>query len=82
MAELVRVATVDDELAAELAVGYLRTEGIPAIHQRSTSQSRQRPFDFVTTTGSTLGRFDILVHPDNQEHAVELLSEDGDTDAR
>ena len=71
MSDLVRVALVDNEPSAELAVGYLRTEGIPAMW-RETSGSASWG---VASVGGVRGPMEILVHPEHAERAQELLSE-------
>ena len=71
VSDLVRVALVENEPSAELAVGYLRTEGIPAIW-RGTSLGAT---SLVTSVGGALGPMEILVHPEHAERAQELLAE-------
>ena len=73
MSDLVRVALVENEPSAELAVGLLRTEGIPAMW-RETSLG-------LTNWGAgsiagVMGPMEILVHPEHAERAHELLAED------
>ena len=71
VSDLVRVALVENEPSAELAVGYLRTEGIPAIW-RGTSLGAT---SLVTSVGGALGPMEILVHAEHAERAQELLAE-------
>lgn len=71
MANLIRVATVDNEPEAELAVGLLRSEGISAMWQRA-------PFGAagagLGSAGGVSGPFDVLVQAQDAERAGELLA--------
>ena len=67
-----RVALVENEPSAELAVGYLRTEGIPAIW-RGTSLGAT---SLVTSVGGALGPMEILKSiPSTPNVRQELLAE-------
>jgi len=70
VAELVRVATVENEPEAELVVGLLRTEGISAIWQRAAFGAGGAGFG---SAGGVSGPFDVLVQPHEAERARELL---------
>jgi hypothetical protein len=71
VADLVRVAIVETEPEADVAVGLLRTEGIPAMRQ---------PTGLMTTggalgsVGGIMGPYEVLVHAENEVRARELLS--------
>ena len=72
MSDLVRVALVENEPSAELAVGYLRTEGIPAMWRETSLGSASLG---VASVGGVRGPMEILVHPEHAERAQELLAE-------
>jgi Putative prokaryotic signal transducing protein len=72
VSDLVRVALVENEPSAELAVGYLRTEGIPAMWQGTSLGATSWG---VTSVGGAVGPMEILVHPEHAERAEELLAE-------
>ena len=63
MSDLVRVALVDNEPSAELAVGLLRTEGITAMWRGGAVAGVQ-------------GHVEVLVRPEHAERARELLAEE------
>jgi len=71
MADLVRVATVENEPEAELAVGLLRTEGISAMWQRAAFGAGGAGFG---SAGGVSGPFDVLVEARDAERAGELLA--------
>lgn len=77
MSDLVRVATVESEPEADLAVGLLRTEGINAMWQRSGDSAAGMG---IGPVGGIGGLFDVVVLPEDAERAQELLadSESGD----
>ena len=72
MSDLVRVALVENEPSAELAVGYLRTEGIPAMWRETGLGAASWG---VASVGGVRGPMEILVHPEHAERAQELLAE-------
>ena len=72
MSDLVRVALVENEPSAELAVGYLATEGIPAMWRETSLGGASWG---VASVGGVLGPMEILVHPEHAERAQELLAE-------
>ena len=72
VSDLVRVALVENEPSAELAVGYLRTEGIPAIWRETSLGGTSWG---GASVGGVLGPMEILVHPEHAERAQELLAE-------
>ena len=74
VSDLVRAALVENEPSAELAVGYLRTEGIPAIWRETSLGAASWG---VASVGGVLGPMEILVHPEHAERARELLAEQG-----
>lgn len=65
VAELVRVAMVETEIEAGVAVGLLRAEGIAAIGQRSD----YAPAGFPLGTGPIAGPFEMVVHAENEARA-------------
>lgn len=71
MADLERVATVENEPEAELAIGLLRTEGISAMWQRAGIGAAGAGFG---SAGGVSGAFDVLVQPQDAERARELLA--------
>ena len=71
MDELVRVALVDTEPEAELAVSQLRLEGIAAMWQQTSLGMTGL---MGTSGGGFMGPMEILVHPENAERARELLA--------
>ena len=71
MGDLVRVALVESEPAAEIAVGLLRVEGIRAIWQLGGSASGGVN---IGSAGGISGAFDVLVLPQDAERARELLA--------
>ena len=73
VSELIRVAIVENELAADVVVGFLETEGIPAIRQAAAAPSGS-PFG---SAGGIAGPFEVLVHPENEARARELLETSG-----
>ncbi len=78
MSDFVRVATVESELDADLAVGLLRTEGITALWQRSGDSAAGMG---IGPVGGLGGLFDVVVPPEDAERALELLAEpDSDND--
>jgi len=72
VSDLVSVALVENEPSAELAVGYLRTEGIPAMWRETSLGGASWG---VASVGGVLGPMEILVHPEHAERAQELLAE-------
>ena len=72
VSDLVRVALVESEPSAELTVGYLRTEGIPAMWRETSLGGANWG---VASVGGVLGPMEILVHPEHAERAQELLAE-------
>ena len=72
MSDLVRVATVESEPEADLAVGLLRTEGINAMWQRSGDSAAGMG---IGPVGGIGGLFDVVVLPEDAERAQELLAE-------
>lgn len=73
MDDLVRIALVDTEPEAELAVSQLRLEGIPAMWQQ-TNLGATWLFGVGTSGGGITGPLAIMVHPDDADRARELLS--------
>jgi|GEM_PF-2419937 len=71
MSDLVRVATVESEPEADLAVGLLRTEGINAMWQRSSDAAAGMG---IGPVGGIGGLFDVVVTPEDAERAAELLA--------
>ena len=71
MSDFVRIATVESEPEADLAVGLLRTEGITAMWQRSGEPAAGMG---IGPVGGIGGLFDIVVLPDDAERAAELLA--------
>ena len=71
VSDLVRVALVENEPSAELAVGYLRTEGIPAMWRGTSLGATSWG---VASVAGVLGPMEILVHPEHAERAQELLA--------
>jgi hypothetical protein len=71
VSDLVRVALVENEPAAEIAVGLLRVEGIRAIWQRAGSASAGVN---IGSAGGISGAFDVLVLPQDAERPTELLA--------
>jgi hypothetical protein len=69
---LFRVAIVNDEPAAELAVGLLRTEGIRAMWRQTDYPAAIAP---LGSAGGIMGPIDILVLPQDAERAAELLAD-------
>ena len=74
MADLVRVARVEDELAASIAVGMLRSAGIRAMCRPAEHALAVFPLGSVD---GNMGQFDVLVHGQNEFLARELLSRTG-----
>ena len=72
VSDLVRVALVENEPSAELAVGYLRTEGIAAMWRETSLGGASFG---VASVGGVHGPMEILVHPEQAERAQELLAE-------
>ncbi len=76
MTDVIRVAIVDNEPEAELAVGLLRSEGISAMWQRA-------PFGAagagLGSAGGVSGPFDVLVKTEDAERARALLSADDES---
>jgi hypothetical protein len=75
--DLVRVAVVDTEAEAELAVSQLRLEGIQAMWKQTNLGA-----SCVLgsgTGGGIMGPLAILVDPENAERAREILEAE-DTD--
>ena len=77
MSDFVRVATVESEPEADLAVGLLRTEGINAMWQRSGDPGAGMG---IGPVGGIGGLFDVVVLPEDAERALELLTSDSDDD--
>ena len=71
MADLVRVATVENEPEAELAVGLLRTEGISAMWQRAAFGASGAG---LGSAGGVSGPFDVVVQAQDAERASALLA--------
>ena len=71
VSDFVRVATVESEPEADLAVGLLRTEGINAMWQRSGGPAAGTG---IGPVGGIGGSFDIVVQPEDAERATELLA--------
>lgn len=71
VSDLVRVATVESEPEADLAVGLLRTEGINAMWQPSGDASSGMGIGAVGGIG---GLFDVVVSAEDAERAAELLA--------
>ena len=71
MDDLIRVALVDNEPAAEIAVGLLRVEGIRAIWQRAGHVSAGLD---LGSAGGISGAFEVLVLAHDAERAMELLA--------
>lgn len=71
MADVIRVATVDNEPEAELAVGLLRSEGISAMWQRAAYGAAGAG---LGSAGGVSGPFDVLVEAHDAERASELLA--------
>lgn len=74
MADLIRVATVDNEPEAQLAVGLLRSEGISAMWQRAAYGAAGAG---LGSAGGVSGPFDVLVEANDAERARELLAPSG-----
>lgn len=72
VSDLVRVATVETEPEAELAVGLLRTEGITAMWQSAGLGATGAG---LGSAGGVGGPFDVLVKAQDAERAQELLAE-------
>jgi Putative prokaryotic signal transducing protein len=70
MADLVRVAMVDNEPEAELAVSVLAGEDIRAMWRTTNAAAA----GLGAGTGSALGPLEILVRPEDAERARELLA--------
>ena len=73
VSDLVRVALVDNEPSAELAVGLLRTEGIPAMWRETGLGASSWG---AGTVAGVQGPVEILVRPEHAERAQELLAEE------
>ncbi len=73
MSDLVRVALVDNEPSAELAVGLLRTEGIPAMWRETSLGASSWGGGAVA---GVQGPVEVLVRPEHAERARELLAEE------
>jgi hypothetical protein len=73
MADLIRVATVENEPEAELAVGLLRSEGISAMWQRAAFGAAGAG---LGSAGGVSGPFDVLVQAHDAERALALLAPD------
>ena len=71
VSDLVRVALVENEPAAEIAVGLLRVEGIRAVWQRAGTASAGVN---IGSAGGISGAFEVLVLPQDAERARELLA--------
>ena len=71
VSDLVRVATVESEPEADLAVGLLRTEGIDAMWQRSGDAAGGMG---IGPVGGIGGLFDVVVSAEDAERAAELLA--------
>jgi hypothetical protein len=69
VSDFVRVATVESEPEADLAVGLLRTEGIDAMWQRSGDAAGG-----MGPVGGIGGLFDVVVSAEDAERAAELLA--------
>jgi hypothetical protein len=67
------VALVDNEPSAELAVGLLRTEGIPAMWRETSLGASGWGSGAVA---GVQGPVEILVHPEQAERASELLADE------
>jgi Putative prokaryotic signal transducing protein len=70
MADLVRVAVVDNEPEAELAVSVLAGEDIRAMWRTTNAAAA----GLGAGTGSALGPLEILVWAEDAERARELLA--------
>ena len=70
MDDLIRVALVDTEPAAEISVSLLRVEGIRAIWQRAGHVSAGG----MGSAGGISGAFEVLVLPHDAVRAMELLA--------
>ena len=79
MSDFVRIATVESEPEADLAVGLLRTEGITAMWQRSGEPAAGMG---IGPVGGIGGLFDVVVLPDDAERAAELLAASESDDDR
>lgn len=77
MSDFVRVATVESEPEADLAVGLLRTEGINAMWERSGAAPGGMG---IGPVGGIGGPFDIVVLTEDAERAAELLAVSGSDD--
>ena len=71
VSDFVRVATVESEPEADLAVGLLRTEGINAMWQRSGDAGAGTG---ISSVGGIGGLFDIVVSAEDAERSAELLA--------
>jgi hypothetical protein len=70
MDELVRVAVVDNEPEADLAVSLLGSEGIRAMWRATNAAAA----GLGAGTSSAMGPLEILVRAEDAERAVELLA--------
>jgi hypothetical protein len=71
VSDLVRVATVESEPEADLAVGLLHTEGIKAMWQPSADAATVMG---IGPVGGIGGLFDVVVSAEDAERAAELLA--------
>lgn len=71
MDDLVRVAIVDNEPEADLAVSLLRSEGIRAMWRTTDAAAAGLG---AGTSGSMMGPLEILVLAGDAERARELLA--------
>jgi hypothetical protein len=70
MDDLVRVAIVQNEPEAELAIGLLKTEGIRAMWRPTNFAAGGVSGGWVT---GEIGPVEVLVRPEDAERAKELL---------
>lgn len=71
VAELVRLTIMPDEFAADTIISLLRTEGIEAIQQRTDLAA-----GMADAAASAFGPREVLVRPEDLEHARELIATD------
>lgn len=75
--EIVRVAVVNDEIAADMACSLLRTEGIRCTHETWLTDSEDpsvlsaSPGEPISGSGGVRG---VYVHASNRARAEELLA--------
>jgi Putative prokaryotic signal transducing protein len=74
MDDLIRVAIVDNEIAAELAVSRLKMEGIHAMWRKTDMASAVWGVGITEGVG---GPVEILVLPKDAPRARELLADSG-----